>query len=60
VNDEVIDMTWEKPSFHEISMSSEIGGYQEDFGERQPGDTATVGVPAAQTIACPDQGRAES
>jgi hypothetical protein len=30
-------MTWEKPSFIEVEMSSEIGGYQEDdLEERVP------------------------
>ena len=28
-------MTWEKPSFREVNMSSEIGAYQEDFEERE-------------------------
>ena len=28
-------MTWEKPSFREINMNSEIGAYQEDFDERK-------------------------
>lgn len=25
-------MTWQKPAFHEINMSAEIGSYQEDDG----------------------------
>jgi hypothetical protein len=30
-------MEWEKPSYVEINMSAEIGGYQEDeFQEREP------------------------
>jgi hypothetical protein len=29
-------MTWETPSFVEINMSAEIGGYQSDFGDRDP------------------------
>ena len=29
-------MTWETPSFIEINMSAEIGGYQSDFGDREP------------------------
>jgi hypothetical protein len=29
-------MTWETPSFVEIKMSAEIGGYQDDFDERTP------------------------
>jgi hypothetical protein len=56
---EVIDMTWEKPSFREISMNSEIGGYQEDFAERKSGDTAKVSVPAEQTTSSPDQATPE-
>jgi hypothetical protein len=31
-------MTWEQPSFQEVSMNSEIGAYQEDFEQREPGD----------------------
>jgi hypothetical protein len=27
---------WETPSFIEINMSAEIGGYQSDFGDREP------------------------
>jgi hypothetical protein len=27
---------WETPSFIEINMSAEIGGYQSDFGDRDP------------------------
>jgi hypothetical protein len=29
-------MKWEAPTFVEINMSAEIGGYQSDFGERDP------------------------
>jgi hypothetical protein len=29
-------MKWETPSFVEINMSAEIGGYQSDFGDRDP------------------------
>jgi hypothetical protein len=29
-------MKWETPSFIEINMSAEIGGYQNDFGDRDP------------------------
>ena len=31
-------MAWEKPSFREVNMNSEIGAYQEDFEEREPGE----------------------
>jgi hypothetical protein len=27
---------WVTPSFVEINMSAEIGGYQSDFGDRDP------------------------
>ncbi|HJT21405.1 MAG TPA: hypothetical protein VJ746_13095 [Nitrospira sp.] len=39
-------MTWETPSYIEISMSSEIGGYQDDFEERTPvpGDTGRAAL----------------
>ena len=29
-------MSWETPTFVEINMSAEIGGYQSDFGDRDP------------------------
>ena len=29
-------MKWETPSFIEINMSAELGGYQSDFGDRDP------------------------
>ena len=29
-------MTWETPSFVEINMSAEIGGYQSDFDGQDP------------------------
>ena len=29
-------MSWEAPSYIEISMSAEIGGYQDEFEERAP------------------------
>ncbi|HEY6084487.1 MAG TPA: hypothetical protein VIU63_03785 [Nitrospira sp.] len=31
-------MPWQTPSFREISMNSEIGGYQDELDERKPGD----------------------
>jgi len=37
-------MKWETPSFVEINMSAEIGGYQSDFGDRDPMDP--VATPA--------------
>ena len=27
---------WEAPAFVEINMSAEIGGYQSDFGDKEP------------------------
>ena len=35
---EEMDMAWEKPSFREVNMNSEIGACQEDFEEREPGE----------------------
>ena len=29
-------MKWETPTFVEINMSAEIGGYQSDFDDRDP------------------------
>jgi hypothetical protein len=29
-------MKWETPSFIEINMSAELGGYQSDFTDRDP------------------------
>ena len=29
-------MSWETPSFVEINMSAEIGGYNPDFDDREP------------------------
>lgn len=37
-------MKWETPSFVEINMSAEIGGYQSDFSDRDP-----WGPPAPRT-----------
>ena len=42
--------SWETPSFVEIDMSAEIGGYQGDYGERPNGpDHAPDFVESAQT-----------
>jgi hypothetical protein len=49
-------MSWEKPSFREVSMNSEIGAYQEDFeDDRKPGDTVRTNLSADQAILTPDQ-----
>jgi hypothetical protein len=31
-------MSWETPSFVEINMNAEIGGYNPDFDEREPSE----------------------
>jgi coenzyme PQQ precursor peptide PqqA len=33
---ETLMNTWTTPAYTEISMSAEIGGYQDDFDERVP------------------------
>lgn len=38
-------MNWETPSFVEINMSAEIGGYQNDFGDRDPHGPAAPRTP---------------
>lgn len=35
-------MEWEEPVFYEIRMDAEIGGYQDDFGEREPPERASL------------------
>ena len=50
-----MDMSWEKPSFREVSMNSEIGAYQEDFDERKSGDMARGTLPADHGTSAPDQ-----
>jgi len=44
-------MRWETPSFIEINMSAEIGGYGSDFSDRDP--LGPVAEPAAQTERAP-------
>ncbi|HEU4685923.1 MAG TPA: hypothetical protein VFS39_15565 [Nitrospira sp.] len=29
-------MAWETPSYEDVNMSAEIGGYQDEFEERTP------------------------
>lgn len=48
-------MPWEKPTFREINMSSEIGAYQEDFEEREPGGLMPAGMPNEQAAGLPQQ-----
>jgi hypothetical protein len=38
---------WETPSFVEINMSAEIGGYQNDFGDRDPMEPVAAPIHAA-------------
>jgi len=40
-------MSWETPSFVEINMSAEIGGYNPDFDDREPNEPV-VSPDAAQ------------
>ena len=46
-------MKWETPTFVEINMSAELGGYQNDFGDEQP-----VGPAAPRTRAERDEAAA--
>jgi hypothetical protein len=41
-------MLWQKPSFEEIAMSSEIGGYQDELEERKSGDQSQSGISLQQ------------
>jgi hypothetical protein len=49
-------MKWETPSFVEINMSAEIGGYGSDFSDRDPvGPVATSAeMPSKSEPASPD------
>jgi hypothetical protein len=43
--------TWTTPTYTEINMSSEIGGYQDDFDERTPKpDNASRTSDAPQSV----------
>jgi hypothetical protein len=46
-------MRWETPSFIEINMSAEIGGYGSDFSDRDPLGPVVAVEPAAQTERAP-------
>ncbi|HTQ04580.1 MAG TPA: hypothetical protein VMI54_12020 [Polyangiaceae bacterium] len=35
-------MSWETPSFVEINMNAEIGGYNPDFDDREPNEPVTT------------------
>jgi hypothetical protein len=44
-------MSWETPSFVEINMSAEIGGYNPDFDDREPSEpVAKEAAPAEATV----------
>lgn len=42
-------MRWETPSFVEINMSAEIGGYGGDFSDRDPMDPVVKPASAERT-----------
>jgi hypothetical protein len=42
------NMSWESPSFVEINMSAEIGGYNPDFDDREPSEPVFSTEPARQ------------
>ena len=44
-------MTWQTPTFEEINMSAEIGGYQGDYGD---GNTPPVARPAEDDASSSD------
>ena len=39
---ETLMTTWTTPTYTEINMSAEIGGYQDDFEERSPKPDETI------------------
>lgn len=41
-------MPWEKPSFLEVNMNSEIGAYQDEFDDRRAGDSTQARPPVEQ------------
>ncbi len=46
-------MSWEKPSFLEVDMNSEIGAYQDEFDERRADDVMQARPPVEQPGAVP-------
>ena len=50
-------MRWETPSFIEINMSAEIGGYGTDFSDHDPLGPVAAVEPAAPTDRAPDSTR---
>ncbi len=43
-------MRWETPSFVEINMSAEIGGYGSDFSDRDPSGPVAEPVKVEGTV----------
>jgi hypothetical protein len=51
-------MKWETPSFVEINMSAEIGGYGSDFSDRDPwGPVASSAESPGKSETSPDDAR---
>jgi hypothetical protein len=48
-------MSWEKPSFLEVNMNSEIGAYQDEFDERKAGEVMQPRAPIEQSSHVPNQ-----
>jgi len=46
-----VDMRWEEPSFVEVNMDAEIGGYQDDLG-----DPPDISDPRSQSHTVPVDG----
>jgi hypothetical protein len=52
-------MKWETPSFVEINMSAEIGGYGSDFSDRDPWGpvAASADISSKSELTSPDVAR---
>ncbi|MES1164929.1 MAG: hypothetical protein ABUR63_04175 [Verrucomicrobiota bacterium] len=50
-------MRWETPSFVEINMSAEIGGYGSDFSDRDPLGPVVEATAAADRTPAADSAR---
>ena len=46
----LLPMSWETPSFVEINMSAEIGGYNPDFDDREPNEPVASKEAPAESI----------